>query len=57
MTLRVYFFRITIATEDGVLADTGDIHHTAITGGRLGTLVFSQPDVIFSNMQVECQER
>ncbi|CAH3017812.1 unnamed protein product [Porites evermanni] len=40
-----------------VLADSGDIYDTTITGGRLGMMVFGQQDVIWSRLEARCSDR
>ena len=40
-----------------VLADSGDLYNTQITGGRLGMIVFGQQNVIWSGLDVRCSDR
>ncbi|CAB3979783.1 cartilage oligomeric matrix -like [Paramuricea clavata] len=49
--------RLIVKEGDSVLADSGDIYDTTITGGRLGVIVYGQNDVIWSRLQANCQDR
>ncbi|XP_015747450.1 PREDICTED: uncharacterized protein LOC107327213 [Acropora digitifera] len=40
-----------------VLADSGDVYNTQITGGRLGMIVFGQQNVIWSGLDARCSDR
>ena len=40
-----------------MLADSGDVYDTTITGGRLGMMVFGQQDVIWSRLEARCFDR
>jgi len=40
-----------------VLADSGNVYDTTITGGRLGMMVFGQQDVIWSRLEARCFDR
>ena len=37
-----------------LLADSGELYDTTHRGGRLGTCVFSQALVLFSNLKTSC---
>ena len=40
-----------------VLADSGDVYNTQITGGRLGMIVFGQQNVLWSGLDARCSDR
>lgn len=49
--------RVQVKQYQKVLADTGDLYDTTITGGRLGMMVFGQQDVIWSRLEARCSDR
>ena len=53
----VYHCRVQIKQGQTVLANSGDIYDTTITGGRLGMMVFGQQDVIWSRLEAKCSDR
>ena len=58
-TLMFFPFYCRVRVKQGltVLADSGDIYDTTITGGRLGMMVFGQQDVIWSRLEARCSDR
>ena len=53
----VYRCRVQVKQGETVLANSGDIYDTTITGGRLGMMVFGQQDVIWSRLEARCSDR
>ncbi|XP_071956897.1 uncharacterized protein [Antedon mediterranea] len=49
--------RVLIKQEETTLTDSGDIYDTTYVGGRLGVMVYAQPDVIFSKLSYRCADR
>ncbi|XP_028399982.1 uncharacterized protein LOC114523303 [Dendronephthya gigantea] len=49
--------RLIVNNGDSIIADSGDIYDTTITGGRLGVIVYGQKDVVWSRLQANCQDR
>lgn len=47
----IIFFRLRVYNESGLFEDTGCVCNKAIRGGRLGLYVFSQENVIFSDLK------
>ena len=45
---------ITYYQGSSLLADSGELYDTTHQGGRLGTIVFSQALVLFSNLKTSC---
>lgn len=39
---------------NSLLADSGDIYDTSITGGRVGVYQFGQESVLWSDLKVQC---
>ena len=46
-----------IKRGEEVVVDSQDIYDTALTGGRLGMIVFGQQDVIWSRLEARCSDR
>ena len=42
---------------NSLLADSGDIYDTSITGGRVGVYQFGQEVVLWSDLKVQCLPR
>ena len=57
LTSLVFENRIAIKKEEDLIIDSEQIYDTAITGGRVGMLVYAQPGAIFSKLRYECKER
>ena len=53
----LFYCRVRVKQGLTVLADSGDIYDTTITGGRLGMMVFGQQDVIWSRLEARCSDR
>ena len=53
----LFYVRVRVKQGLTVLADSGDIYDTTITGGRLGMMVFGQQDVIWSRLEARCSDR
>lgn len=49
-----YFDRLQIYDLESLLADSGDIYDTRITGGRVGVYQFSQGVVLWSDLRIQC---
>ncbi|XP_033105232.1 uncharacterized protein LOC117107633 [Anneissia japonica] len=49
--------RVVIKQEETTLTDSGDIYDTTYAGGRVGVMVYAQPDVIFSKLSFKCTDR
>ena len=57
LIVAIYRCRVQIKQGQTVLANSGDIYDTTITGGRLGMMVFGQQDVIWSRLEARCSDR
>ncbi|CAG2227703.1 THBS2S [Mytilus edulis] len=49
--------RFQLYDVDSLLADSGDIYDTSITGGRVGVYQFGQESVLWSDLKVQCIPR
>lgn len=49
-----YFDRLQIYDLESLLADSGDIYDTRITGGRVGVYQFGQGVILWSDLRIQC---
>lgn len=53
---KVGYIRVVIKTGDKVVADSGKVIDSTLKGGKLGVFAFSQENIIYSQLNYNCNE-